>query len=81
MRTITVKNIPDDIYDRLKQVAAENRRSINREVIVCIEESVENRKREGINDILDRARKYRRLTSGYPIRDREFIKRKNMGRL
>ena len=37
MPTITVKNIPDDIYERLKEVAGANHRSINREMIVCLE--------------------------------------------
>jgi len=55
MKTITIKNIPDDVYESLKQAAAENRRSINREIIVCIEESVGRRRREEITDILARA--------------------------
>ncbi len=37
MATITVKKFPDELYDRLKQSAGANRRSINSEVIVCIE--------------------------------------------
>jgi len=40
MPTITVKNIPDELYERLKQLAKANRRSINSEIIVCIERSV-----------------------------------------
>jgi antitoxin FitA len=35
--TITLKGIPDDIYERLKQSAEANRRSVNSEVIVCLE--------------------------------------------
>ena len=38
MRAITVKNIPDNLYQRLKQSATENRRSINSEILVCIDE-------------------------------------------
>ncbi|NBD34139.1 MAG: Arc family DNA-binding protein, partial [Cyanobacteria bacterium] len=30
--TITVKNLPDDIYERLKEAAKANQRSINSEV-------------------------------------------------
>jgi hypothetical protein len=44
MPTITVKNIPPDLYQRLKQSAEANRRSINSEVIVCIEKAVCSRK-------------------------------------
>ena len=35
--TITLKNIPDDLYQRLKQAAEAHHRSINSEVIVCLE--------------------------------------------
>jgi len=44
MRTITVKNIPLELYERLKMSATENRRSINSEIIVCIERGVHSRK-------------------------------------
>jgi len=35
--TITLKGIPDDVYDRLKRSAESNRRSVNSEVIACLE--------------------------------------------
>ena len=35
--TLTLKNIPDAVYDRLKLAAALHRRSLNSEVIVCLE--------------------------------------------
>lgn len=35
--TLTLKNIPDDVYDRLKHSAEMNRRSMNSEAIVCLE--------------------------------------------
>lgn len=37
MTTITVKNIPDDLYERLKHRAQTHRRSINGELIHCLE--------------------------------------------
>ena len=40
MPTITVKNIPEDLYAELKRAAALNRRSVNSEIIVCIEKAV-----------------------------------------
>ncbi len=40
MATITVKNIPDELYARLKVAAAGNRRSINGEIISRIERSL-----------------------------------------
>ena len=35
--TLTLKNIPDDVYDRLKLSAQTHRRSMNSEAIVCLE--------------------------------------------
>jgi antitoxin FitA len=34
---ITLKNIPDDIYERLKLTAAAHHRSVNMEAIACLE--------------------------------------------
>ncbi len=36
--TITLKNIPDELYNRLKEVASIHHRSINGEVIACLEQ-------------------------------------------
>jgi plasmid stability protein len=35
--TLTLKNIPEDIYRRLKLSAETHRRSLNSEAIVCLE--------------------------------------------
>ena len=35
--TITLKNIPDEVYERLKFSAEVHRRSLNSEAIVCLE--------------------------------------------
>jgi len=34
---LTLKNIPDDVYERLKASAEMHRRSLNSEAIVCLE--------------------------------------------
>ena len=36
MPALTVKNIPEDLYNELKYVAEKHHRSINSEVIVCL---------------------------------------------
>ena len=38
--TLTLKNIPDTVYDRLKAAAGQNRRSLNAEAIVRLESSL-----------------------------------------
>jgi plasmid stability protein len=35
--TLTLKNIPDEVYERLKTAAETHRRSLNGEAIVCLE--------------------------------------------
>lgn len=35
--TLTLKNIPDELYKRLKASAEAHRRSLNSEAIVCLE--------------------------------------------
>jgi plasmid stability protein len=35
--TLTLKNIPDEVYARLKRSAEAHRRSMNSEAIVCLE--------------------------------------------
>ena len=37
---LTLKNIPEPLYRRLKEIAARNRRSLNREVIHRLERSI-----------------------------------------
>jgi antitoxin FitA len=34
---LTLKNVPDNVYERLKRSAEEHRRSLNSEAIVCLE--------------------------------------------
>lgn len=35
--TLTLKNIPDELYSRLKMAAQAHRRSLNNEAILCLE--------------------------------------------
>ena len=40
MPALTVKNIPDGLYAELKEIAKQHHRSINSEVIVCLERAL-----------------------------------------
>jgi len=40
MATLTLKNIPDELYERLRERAAAHRRSINGEMIHCLEQAL-----------------------------------------
>jgi plasmid stability protein len=39
MATITIKNIPEALFRRLKLRASEHRRSLNQEVIISLDQS------------------------------------------
>lgn len=56
--TLTLKNIPDAVYDRLKLSATTHRRSLNSEAIVCLE-SVLLPARTAAGDRLARLRELR----------------------
>lgn len=68
MATITIKNIPDELYARLRESAEMNRRSIHSEVIVCIERGVTSR-RVDPEAFMERARQLREWTAVHPIDD------------
>ena len=79
MPTITVKNIPADLYERLKQSAQAHRRSINSEIIVCIEQAV-SPQRVDPEQVIFRARQLREATTAYRITDEEMNAAKADGR-
>jgi plasmid stability protein len=80
MPSVTVKNIPPELYERLKQAAAENHRSVNKEIIACIENAVRQTRPGRPEQILSLARKLREHTGRHPISDQEFTRRKRAGR-
>jgi plasmid stability protein len=80
MATVTVKNIPEDLYERLKRLAEANHRSINSQIIVFIEQAVSSR-RIDLDEVLASARQLRDKTMPYQITDEEFNEAKKAGRL
>lgn len=61
MTNITIKNIPDEIYEALKRRAAENQRSINQEAIFCLRMELSRSRRtraeaEALLNKIDQAR-------------------------
>jgi hypothetical protein len=41
MKTTTVRGIPDDVYDRVKQQAEHDRRSVNAQIIHILERATD----------------------------------------
>ncbi len=77
---LTLKNVPDRLYQRLKATAAQNRRSINAEAIRCFEAVLESR-RLNADDFLARAREHRRRNPDIFVTDLEIREAKREGRL
>lgn len=60
--TLTLKNIPDEVYQRLKASAETHRRSLNSEAIVCLESVL----MPGRVDPIERIARARALRSTLP---------------
>ena len=81
MTTITVKNIPDDVYERFKQQAKANYRSVNSEVIMLMERAtIAYRTDADVEKILASARMTRELTSGFVLTEEDLEYAINEGR-
>lgn len=61
--TLTLKGIPDHVYERLKRAAEANRRSLNSEAIVCLEAALAPA-RVNTRERLARARRLRKALDG-----------------
>ena len=79
MATITVKDIPDELYEAFKKKAAANHRSVNREMIYLIEQAVGQREID-VEQILAEARRLH-ATIGPLLIDEEILHQaRNSGR-
>lgn len=73
--TLTLKNIPDQVYERLKAAAEAHRRSLNSEAIMCLE-TVLTPTRIAPSERLARARELRAgITATFRARDIDALKR------
>jgi plasmid stability protein len=79
MPTITVRNIPVEVYEGLKRSANANHRSINGEIIVCIEQATGYRTVDPQATIAN-ARQLREKTLEHRVTDDEFTQAKEAGR-
>lgn len=79
MPALTIKNIPDDLYARLKKSAQVHRRSMNSEILYCVERALIPYKIDVSEHVLT-ARKIREKTAEYPLTDELLSAAKNDGR-
>jgi plasmid stability protein len=79
MATLTIKNLPDELYEQLRRKAAEDRRSLNGEAIYLLEKAV----RDGRPDpksVAQRAAALRARTAGVWVTQADLDRFKNEGR-
>ena len=77
---VTIKNMPPKLYEKLKGRAAAHRRSMNSEVIGCLEEAL-IRQREGTEELLKKLAELRnRVSAAPPLTDEFLLKAKEEGR-
>lgn len=79
MATLTIKNIPDPLVRKLKARAARHRRSLNHEVIACLETAARAVPVDP-EALLARARAVRRAPLGLRLTDRAVNRLKAYGR-
>ncbi len=79
MANLSLKNVPADLHRKLKQRAREHHRSLNGEIIACLQETVAPRR----FDADEAARRLRELGASYrgrPLGDDEIAALKSEGR-
>lgn len=77
--TITLKNVPDELHERLKAAAVSHRRSINNEAIVCLE-AVLGGQPVPVAERIERARALRDSLGNVPFDPHEIDALKREGR-
>lgn len=79
MPTLTIKGLPDPIYERLKAQASAHRRSLNGEIIICLERAV-GMTRFDPSEWLAKARTFREGLTIEPLTDQELREARRAGR-
>ncbi len=79
MANLTLKQVPDALYQRLKKRAANHRRSINNEAIMCLEQLLEPQRIDP-KSRLEEIRALRRETPKVFLTDEALRQAKDEGR-
>ena len=79
MATVTFKNIPDDLYEQLKQAANAHHRSVNSELIYCLEKTYKPT-RLSATELANRAGELRLRVAAKQLDIDEITSAKNQGR-
>ena len=79
MVTVTIKNIPEQVYERIKAQAKKNHRSINGEILSILEQAISLPPID-VQATLERASRVRELTADYTVTADEIERWINEGR-
>lgn len=80
MATLTLKQVPDELYQRLKDRATAHRRSLNNEAIFCLEQVLQPQPLD-VDDWLTKARTLRRRAAKVYLTDEALLQAKEDSRL
>lgn len=79
MANVTLKNIPDDLYEQLKQAAHAHHRSVNSELIHCLEKTFKPTP-VSANELAEKASALRRRVAATQLDPEEINAARNQGR-
>lgn len=79
MPALTLKNIPDDLYLRLKEAAQAHHRSMNSEILYCVERTLYPHKID-VSEHISMAKTLRAKTANHALTDDELNATRNEGR-
>lgn len=78
MPSITIKNIPEDLLEKIKESSANNRRSMNAEIIFRLEQGLVKKEQRKLS--LDKIRSLRTATKRHFLTEAELNNLKNEDR-
>lgn len=79
MPALTIKNIPDDLYLCLKEAAQAHHRSMNSEILYCVERTLCPHKID-VSEHISMAKALRAKTADQPLSNDALDTAKNKGR-
>jgi len=79
MATLTIKNVPQQLHERLRESAAQHRRSINGEAISCLERALGGNRLDP-EEFLAQVRSLRARMPRVFVTERALRAAKNQGR-
>ncbi|MFM9903163.1 MAG: FitA-like ribbon-helix-helix domain-containing protein [Pyrinomonadaceae bacterium] len=80
MATLTIRNVPSELYDALTKQAKRRHRSLNSEAIFQLESVLAKREMD-VETELDEIRRFREKLKDVYVTEEEINREKNRGRL